>query len=49
MYSDVCGRFPITPNKGNKCIYVIYVHALNAILTTVMKNRSEKYMIRAFT
>ena len=42
-------NFPITPNKGNKYIYVMYEYDCNAILTTGTKNRSDKKMIRYFT
>ena len=49
IYSDICGKFPTTSRRGNKYIYVIYVYECNAILTTAMKNRSDKDMIIAFT
>ena len=26
IYSELCGRFPIITNKGNRYIYVIYVY-----------------------
>ena len=48
IYSDLCVRLPFPPNKVNKYIYVIYVYHFNSILKTVIKNRSEKEMIRAF-
>ena len=41
--SELCGRFPSTPNKVNKYIYGFY-----AILTTAMKNIIDKKMVRAF-
>ena len=47
-YSDLCGSFPNTTIRGGKYIYVMYVCDFNAILTTEMKNISDKYMIRAF-
>ena len=49
IYSDLCERFPTTSSRGNKYIYVMYMYDCNAILTTVMKNISDKEMIRAFT
>ena len=49
FYSNLCGRFPITSNKRNKYIYVMYVYDCNVILTTLTKNRSDKDMIRYFT
>ena len=48
IYSDICRRFPTTSIRGDKYIYVMYVYDFNAILTTEMKNRSNKYMIRVF-
>ena len=49
IYSDLCGRLPTTSIRGNKYIYVMYVHDCNSILTTAIENRSDKDMIRAFT
>ena len=49
IYSDLCRRFPTTSGRGNKYIYSMYVYDWNAILTTSMKNRSDKEMIRSFT
>ena len=49
IYSDLCGRFPTTSSMGNKYIYIMYVYDCNVILTTAMKNRSEKETMRAFT
>ena len=48
FYSDLCGIFPITSNKRNKYIYVMYIYDCNNILTTVLKNRSDKDMMQAF-
>ena len=49
IYSDWCGRFPTASSRGNKYNYVMYVYACNPILTTAMKNRSDKETIRDFT
>ena len=49
IYSDLCRSFPTTSSRGNKYIYVMYVHDCNAILTTATKNRIDKEMIRYFT
>ena len=49
IYSNICRRLPTTSRMGNKYIYIMYVYDCNAILTTSMKNRSDKEMIRAFT
>ena len=49
IYSDLCRHFPTTSSRGNKYIYVSYVYDCNAILTTAMKNRSDKETIRDFT
>ena len=48
IYSDICGSFPTTSIRGNKYIYLMYVYECNAILTTAMKNRSDKEIIRVF-
>ena len=29
LYSDICGRFPIMYNKGNRYIYIMYVYDCN--------------------
>ena len=42
IYSDLCRRFPTTSSRGIKYIYVMYVYDYNDILTTPMKNRSDK-------
>ena len=47
-YLDLCGSFSTTSSKGNKHIYLMYVYECNFVLTTVMKNRSDKGIIRAF-
>ena len=49
IYSDLCGRFPTISSRGNKYVYVMYVYDCNAILTTAIKNRSDKETIRTFT
>ena len=48
FHSDICGLLRNTPSKGKKYIYVMHVYHCNAILTTEMKNRSNKEVIRAF-
>ena len=49
IYSDLCGRFHTTSSRDNKYIYIMYVYDCNAILTTEMKNRSDKGIIIYFT
>ena len=49
IYSDLCGRFPITSRRGNKYIYAMYLYDCNAILTTAMNNINDREMIRDFT
>ena len=49
IYSDLCGHLPTTSSRRKKYIYLIYVYDCNAILTTSIKNRSDKGMIRYFT
>ena len=48
FYSDLCGRFPTTPNRGNKYIYIMHVYDCNSIQMIAMNNRSDKEIIRAF-
>ena len=48
IYSDLCGSFPTTSRRGGNYIYVMYIYNCNAILTTAMKNKSDKEMIRDF-
>ena len=48
IYSYLCGSFPITPHRGNKYIYVIYIYDCNNITTVAIKNISNKEMIRVF-
>ena len=48
IYSDICRHFPTTSIRGNKYIHFMYVYDCNAILTTAMKNRSDKDMIKVF-
>ena len=48
IYSDLYGSSPITPRKLSIYIYIMYVYDFNAILTTAMKNRNNKEMIRVF-
>ena len=49
IYSNLCGRFPITSNKSNKYISIMYVYDCNAIMKTSMKNRIDKDVICALT
>ena len=49
FYSVLCGRLPTISIRGNKYIYDMYIYAYNFILTTAMKNISDKEMIQVFT
>ena len=49
IYSDLCGLLPITSNKGDNYIYVIYVYGCNTITTNTMNTIKDKEMICAFT
>jgi hypothetical protein len=48
IYSDLTGRFPTTSLSGNKYILILYDYDRNSVLSTPMKNRSDKEMVRAF-
>ena len=47
-YSDLCRFSPTTLGRGNRYIHLMYVYDCNAILTTAMKNGSDKEIIQAF-
>ena len=48
IYLELCGSFPTTSIRGNKYIHVIYAYDCNEILTTEIKNISDKEMIQDF-
>jgi hypothetical protein len=48
IYSDLTGRLPTTYLSGNKYMLILYGYASNSILSTPMKNRGDKEMVRAF-
>ena len=48
MATDLTGRFPVTSNRGNKYLFILYDYDNNSILVVPMKNRTEKEFIRVF-
>jgi hypothetical protein len=48
IYTDLTGRFPTTSLSGNKYILILYDDDSNNVLSSPMKNRSDKDMVRAF-
>jgi hypothetical protein len=48
IYTDLTGRFPTTSLSGNKYILILYDYDSNIVLSAPMKNRGDKYMVRAF-
>jgi hypothetical protein len=48
IYTDLTGRFPTTSLSGNKYILILYDYDSNSVLSAPMKNRGDKYMVRAF-
>ena len=50
IYTDLCGRFPVTSFRGMsmKYIFVAYVYKYNSILMQAMKGRTFKDMFEVF-
>jgi hypothetical protein len=48
IYTDLTGRFPTTCLSGKKQILILYEYDSNSVLSAPMKNRGDKYMVRAF-
>jgi hypothetical protein len=48
IYSDLTCRFATTSLSGNTYILIMYDYDSNSVLSTPMKNRSDKEMVRAF-
>jgi hypothetical protein len=48
IYTYLTGRFPTTSLSGNKYILILYGYDSNSVLSAPMKNRGDKYMVRAF-
>jgi hypothetical protein len=48
IHSNLTGRFPKTPAKGNKYALVLYYYDTNNIPTNPMKNRGDQEMVRAY-
>ena len=43
------GKFPVTSNRGNKYLFVIYYYDINCILIRPMKSIADSDFIRLFT
>ena len=48
IYTDLCGRFPVTSFRGMKYIFVAYIYKCNSILMRPMKGRTDKDMVEVF-
>ena len=48
MATDHTGRFPVTSNRGNKYLFIIYDYESNCILVRPMNNRKDKEFTRFF-
>ena len=46
--TDLTRRFPVTSNRGNKYLFILYEYDRNCILVCPMKNRMDKEFIRVF-
>ena len=46
--TDLTGIFPVTSNRGNKYLFILYNYDINCILVRPMKNRIDKELIRVF-
>jgi hypothetical protein len=46
--TDLTGRFPTTSLSGNKYILILYNYDSNIVLSSPMKNRGDKDLVRAF-
>jgi hypothetical protein len=47
-YFDLTGKFPYTSSRGFKYIFVLYDYDGNAIITELMKSRSNEEYLRAY-
>ena len=48
MYTDIAEKFPVISIEGNKYILVLYHYDTNAILTKLLRNRSDKETLRVY-
>jgi hypothetical protein len=48
IYTYLTGIFPTTSISINKYILILYDYDINSVLSTSMKNRGDKEMVRAF-
>ena len=49
IYTDQKGKFPIMFSWGNKYILIIYVYDANAILESLMRSKSSRHILEAYT
>ena len=47
-FSDQIGRFPVTSNKGNRYVMIMYEYESNDILVEGLKSRTGDELLRAF-
>ena len=48
MGKDLTGKLPLTSNRGNKYLFMIYDYNINMILIQPMKEISDRKFIRVF-
>ena len=46
--TNLTGRFPVTSNRVNKYLFILYKYNSNCILVRPIKNRTDKEFIRVF-
>ena len=46
--TDLPGKSPVTSNRGNKYIFLLYEYNSNSILIRPMKARSDSEFVRVF-
>ena len=46
--TNLTGRLPVTPNRKNKYLFVLYEYNSNSILVRPMNNRMDKEFICVF-
>ena len=48
IYTDLCGRFPVTSYRFMQYMFVEYIYKCNSILMRPMKGRIDKDMVEVF-
>ena len=48
IYTDLTGSLPVTPERGNKLLYIAYSYDANGIMWEPMKSKNDSEMSRMF-